>query len=137
MANSIEVATYDPRKVNMVLNGKTITGFAKDSMISLARNEDIVSAEYGAHGDVAYCENANESGTITVTLMGTSSSLPYIRKLALKRTPISLTIIDANEAAAVNVAEERCRVLKVPDINRAAQIGSETVSILVPTLNYR
>ena len=86
---------------------------------------------------IEYNENANESGTITVTLMGTSSSLPYVRSLALKRKEVSLMIVDANDSASVNVAEERCRVIKPPDITRAKEIGSESVSIFVPSLNYR
>ena len=137
MASNIEVASYDPKKVNLVMNGKIITGFASDSMITIARNEDIVTTQVGVKGDVAYNENANESGTITVTLMGTSSSLPYVRSLALKRKEVSVMIVDANDSASVNVAEERCRVIKLPDITRAKEIGSESVSIFVPSLNYR
>ena len=137
MASNIEVASYDPKKVNLVLNGKIITGFASDSMITIARNEDTVTTQVGVKGDVAYNENANESGTITVTLMGTSSSLPYVRSLALKRKEVSLMIVDANDSASVKVAEERCRVIKPPDITRAKEIGSESVSIFVPSLNYR
>ena len=133
MASNIEVASYDPKKVNLVLNGKILTGFASDSMITIARNEDTVTTQVGVKGDVAYNENANESGTITVT----SSSLPYVRSLALKRKEVSLMIVDANDSASVNVAEERCRVIKPPDITRAKEIGSESVSIFVPSLNYR
>lgn len=137
MASNIEVASYDPKKVNLVMNGKIITGFASDSMITIARNEDTVTTQVGVKGDVAYNENANESGTITVTLMGTSSSLPYVRSLALKRKEVSVMIVDANDSVSVNVAEERCRVIKPPDITRAKEIGSESVSIFVPSLNYR
>lgn len=137
MASNIEVASYDPKKVNLVMNGKIITGFASDSMITIARNEDTVTTQVGVKGDVAYNENANESGTITVTLMGTSSSLPYVRSLALKRKEVSVMIVDANDSASVKVAEERCRVIKPPDITRAKEIGSESVSIFVPSLNYR
>ena len=137
MASNIEVASYDPKKVNLVMNGKIITGFASDSMITIARNEDTVTTQVGVKGDVAYNENANESGTITVTLMGTSSSLPYVRSLALKRKEVSVMIVDANDSASVNVAEKRCRVIKPPDITRAKEIGSESVSIFVPSLNYR
>ena len=135
MASNIEVASYDPKKVNLVMNGKIITGFASDSMITIARNEDTVTTQVGVKGDVAYNENAKESGT--VTLMGTSSSLPYVRSLALKRKEVSVMIVDANDSASVNVAEERCRVIKPPDITRAKEIGSESVSIFVPSLNYR
>ena len=137
MANGIEIASYDPKKVSVIINGKEITGFGTDSVISVTRNEDIVTTQVGVKGDVAYNENANESGTITVTLMGTSSSLPYVRSLALKRKEVSVMIVDANDSASVNVAEERCRVIKPPDITRAKEIGSESVSIFVPSLNYR
>lgn len=105
--------------------------------LNIARNEDTVTTQVGVKGDVAYNENANESGTITVTLMGTSSSLPYVRSLALKRKEVSVMIVDANDSASVNVAEERCRVIKPPDITRAKEIGSVSVSIFVPSLNYR
>ena len=137
MANGIEIASYDPKKVNVIINSKAITGFAADGVITVTRNEDIVTTQVGAKGDVAYSENANESGTVAITLMGTSSSLPYLRNLAIKRTPISLTITDANEAGAVNVAEDQCRILKPPDINKAKEVGTETVNIFVPSLNYR
>lgn len=47
MASNIEVASYDPKKVNLVMNGKIITGFASDSMITIARNEDTVTTQVG------------------------------------------------------------------------------------------
>lgn len=53
MASNIEVASYDPKKVNLVMNGKIITGFASDSMITIARNEDTVTTQVGVKGDVA------------------------------------------------------------------------------------
>lgn len=52
MASNIEVASYDPKKVNLVLNGKILTGFASDSMITIARNEDTVTTQVGVKGDV-------------------------------------------------------------------------------------
>lgn len=38
------------------MNGKIITGFASDSMITIARNEDTVTTQVGVKGDVAYNE---------------------------------------------------------------------------------
>ncbi len=133
----IEVASYDPKKVNLVINGKAITGFGTDGVITVTRNEDIVTPTVGVKGDVTYNENANESGNIALTLMGTSSSLPYLRNLCLKRTPLSVTIADANEVGAVQFSEDECRILKPPDITRAKEIGTETVNIFVPSLTYR
>lgn len=133
----IEIATYDPKKVNLIINNKIITGFANDGVITITRNEDIVSTLVGVKGDVAYSENANESGNIAVTLMGTSSSLAYLRSLALKRTPLSVVIADANDVGAVNVAEDQCRILKPPDNPRGKEVSTITINIFVPVLNYR
>lgn len=137
MANDIEIASYDPKKVNVNINGKIITGFSPDGVINVVRNEDIVTPTTGAKGDVTYNENANESGQVTLHLMGSSSSLPFLRSLAAKRKEIRLTITDANDAGAVQFAEERCRIIKPPDLAKAKEIGSTDINIFVPTLNYR
>ena len=137
MANDIEIASYYPKKVNVNINGKIITGFSPDGVINVVRNEDIVTPTVGTKGDVTYNENANESGQVTLHLLGSSSSLPFLRSLAVKRKEIRLTITDANDAGAVQFAEERCRIIKPPDLAKAKEIGSTDINIFVPTLNYR
>ena len=137
MANDIEIASYDPKKVNVNINGKIITGLSPDGVINVVRNEDIVTPTVGTKGDVTYNENANESGQVTLHLLGSSSSLPFLRSLAVKRKEIRLTITDANDAGAVQFAEERCRIIKPPDLAKAKEIGSTDINIFVPTLNYR
>ena len=137
MANDIEIASYDPKKVNVNINGKIITGFSPDGVINVVRNEDIVTPTVGTKGDVTYNENANESGQVTLHLLGSSSSLPFLRSMAVKRKEIRLTITDANDAGAVQFAEERCRIIKPPDLAKAKEIGSTDINIFVPTLNYR
>ena len=79
MASNIAVTTYDPTKVSLVVNGRVITGFATDSMITVARSEDMVTTAVGVQGDVTYNENANDSGTMTVTLSG--RPLSWLRPL--------------------------------------------------------
>ena len=65
MANGIENASYDPKKVSVIINGKEITGFGTDSVISVTRNEDIVTTQVGVpsstqllHGSVAKKQTA-------------------------------------------------------------------------------
>lgn len=77
----VNVTTYDPKKVNVIVGGRVITGFASDGVVTLAKSEDSVTPSVGAKGDVTYSENANESGTVSLTLMSTSSSLSYLRDL--------------------------------------------------------
>ena len=61
MAASIEVASYDPKKVNVIVGGRIITGFASDGVVTLTKNEDSVTPSVGAKGDVTYSENASPS----------------------------------------------------------------------------
>ena len=77
---SKEVTTYDPMKVTVSLGGRVITGFASDGVITLTHNEDAVTPNVGAKGDVTYSENANNSGTAAIPLMSTSASLPFRRQ---------------------------------------------------------
>ena len=133
----VDVTTYDPKKVSIVVNNRMITGFASDSMITVARSEDIVTTAVGVQGDVTYNENANESGTMTITLSGTSSSLPSLRDLALRRKPFPVLLVDANDDSNVYVSGDRCRITRPPDLTRAKEIGSETVTIFAPSLEYK
>ena len=127
---SIEVPSYDPTTVNVLVAGRAITGFASDGVVTLSKNEDSVTPSVGAKGDVAYSENANESGTIALTLMSTSSSLPYLRELEAKRRLITVSVQDANSA-------DNCRILKMPDAARQKEQSTVTINIYVPSMVLR
>ena len=133
----MDVTSYDPKKVNVAVDGAIITGYASDSMITATKNEDAVTTEVGCKGDVVYSENATESGTITITLQGTSSSLPRLRSLASSRKQISVTVSDANDSDDISITAQKCRVVKMPDVSRGKTSGNVTISIFVPNLQVR
>lgn len=129
--------TYDPKKVTVIVNGVTLTGYASDSVITATRNEDSVLPAVGIHGDVAYAINNNRSGNIAMNFMSTSPSLRYLRSLAQRNTPVALTITDANtDVDDVQISAEGCQVIKVADVNRTREVGSVAVNIHVPELTY-
>lgn len=134
---SIEVQSYDPKKVNVIVAGRAITGFASDGVVTLSKNEDSVTPSVGAKGDVAYSENANESGTIALTLMSTSSSLPYLRELEAKRRLITVSVQDANDADSFAMSADNCRILKMPDAARKKEQSTVTINIYVPSMVLR
>ncbi|RHO95541.1 DUF3277 family protein [Clostridium sp. AF37-5AT] len=133
----MDVTSYDPKKVNVAVDGAIIAGYASDSMITATKNEDAVTTDVGCKGDVVYSENANESGTITITLQGTSSSLPRLRSLASSRKQISVTVSDANDSDDISITAQKCRVVKMPDVSRGKTSGNVTISIFVPNLQVR
>lgn len=133
----VSVTTYDPKKVNVIVGGRVITGFASDGVVTLAKSEDSVTPSVGAKGDVAYSENANESGTVSLTLMSTSSSLPYLRDLEAKRRAVNVSITDANDDTAFTMNEDNCRITKMPDVARQREQATVTVTIFVPSMTIR
>lgn len=133
----VSVTTYDPKKVNVIVGGRVITGFASDGVVTLAKSEDSVTPSVGAKGDVAYSENANESGTVSLTLMSTSSSLPYLRDLEAKRRAVNVSITDANDDTSFTMNEDNCRITKMPDVARQKEQATVTVTIFVPSMTIR
>ena len=137
MGKGIEIASYDPKKINVIVAGRVITGFSADGVVTLAKSEDSVTPSVGAKGDVAYSENANESGTVTLTLMSTSSSLAYLRDLEAKRKAVNVTISDVNDADSFTMSEDNCRITKMPDVARQKEQATVTVTIFVPSMTIR
>ena len=135
--SQVTIETYDPLKVTVLIDGGAITGFASDGIITLARNEDTTSLAVGVQGDGVYNENANKSGTATLTLMGSSASLRRVRDLCERRREFSLSISDANNADSIHVNAERCRVGKLPDIARGKESATVSVTIIIPVLEAR
>ena len=133
----VSVTTYDPKKVNVIVGGRVSTGFASDGVVTLAKSEDSVTPSVGAKGDVAYSENANESGTVSLTLMSTSSSLSYLRDLEAKRRAVNVSITDANADTAFTMNEDNCRITKMPDVARQKEQATVTVTIFVPSMTIR
>lgn len=129
--------SYDPRKVNVNVNGTILTGFAADGVVTVSKNEDAVTPNVGCKGDVVYEENANESGTIAVTLQGTSPSLAMLRRLASGRRTFSVSISDVNSDDPISISAQKCRILKLPDIARGKNSSTATVNIYVPNLVVR
>lgn len=133
----MSVTGYDPKKVNVNVDGTILTGFSNDGLVTVSKSEDAVTPNVGCQGDVVYEENANESGTIAVTLQGTSSSLPKLRNLASNRKQFTVSITDANDDDSISIIAQRCRIVKMPDLARGKNTSTVTVNIFVPNLQIR
>ena len=115
-------------------NMKTLRTYDAKTRVCITKNEDSITPAVGAKGDVTYSENANESGTIAITLMSTSSSLSYLRELEAKRRAINVTISDVNDADAFTLSADNCRVMKMPDLTRNKEQSTITVNIYAPSV---
>lgn len=66
------LATYDPAKVQIQLNGLNVTGFASGAMVTVTRNEDVFNNVVGTKGETSRALNRNNTYTIKIPLQQTS-----------------------------------------------------------------
>lgn len=132
-----DITNYDPKKVTVNVGGRIITGFADSSVVTVSASEDRVTPSVGVQGDVVYSENANESGTVVMSLQATSASIPYLKRLAINREETDILVSDANSDTAETLSGSRCRVTKIPDRKKEKAAGSVDITIFVPKLEYR
>lgn len=108
-----ETTTYDFKKVSVIVDGVIITGFMDGESIETEKNEDDVAAHVGAAGDVTFSETNDNTGTITLTLKQTSSSLPFLQSLRNSKRLFQTQIVDANNSE-FRAGGSECRIVKPP-----------------------
>jgi hypothetical protein len=79
----VAVKTYSPKDVSVIVAGTQISGFAEDSFVTVERDSDAFTKIVGADGEVSRSASADLSGTITLTLLGTSASNDILAALAI------------------------------------------------------
>ena len=65
-------SAYDPKKVRLYLMTQRVTGYAADTKIVVARNEDNIIPHMGVDGELSAALSRNQSGVLTVSLQNTS-----------------------------------------------------------------
>lgn len=127
--------TYDPKKVTGIADGRVITGYAPDGMITITKNADNVTQNVGTQGDVATSISADNTAVAAITLQSTSASLPQIRSLAARNKKFRFSLSDANDDTSIFINSSGCYVQKTPDFMAGKEVGTVTVNILIPNYN--
>lgn len=125
--------TYDFKKVSVIVDGVYITGFMDGEVIQVEKNEDDIIPHVGAGGDVTYAESADQTGTITITLKQTSSSLPFLQRLRKSKRIFPIQIVDSN-TNAYRVGGSEARILKMPNRSWGNEVQGVEVQIHVADL---
>lgn len=127
----MEITSYDPKKVSVIVDGRYLTGFMDGTFVTCAKNADNRTAHVGATGDVTYSENADNTGTITVTLKHTSSSLGYLRSKAKSKQLFPVQVIDANADGRLRAGGTKATIIKLPDEERGAEVSGVEIQFHV------
>lgn len=125
--------TFDFKKVTVTVDGTIITGWAEGEVISVEKNEDDVIPYVGADGSVTYAESADQTGTITLTLKQTSSSLPVLQNLRKSKKLFPIQILDVSTGTYKTGGTE-ARILKMPPRSYGPEVQGVEVQIHVANL---
>ena len=121
---------YDPKKVTVIYDGMVITGFADDSMIEAEKNEDNIMPHVGVLGEVSVAINADNTGTVTLSLASTSPFIKILAEKARANTVAPLSIVDMNENG-VNVGGTEAMIIKSPNVTIGKEVESQEVQFFV------
>jgi hypothetical protein len=98
------VGNYDPKKVLVNFGGNILSGFAPGTFVNIAPDDaDGFKKQVGADGEVGRAQSANNTHSVTVTLMQTSLSSQVLSTIRntdklTGRAILPLTITDLNGA---------------------------------------
>ena len=125
-----EVKTYNPKDVTVIYDGMVITGFAEDSMVQAEKNEDNMIPHVGVLGEVSVAINADNTGTVTLSLASTSPFIKILADKARANTIAPLSVVNMNKYG-VNVGGTQAFIIKAPDVSIGKEVESQDVQFFV------
>lgn len=106
------LATYDPKKVIIQINGEDVYGFADGDMVTVEKNEEYFNNFVGTKGEVTRAKNANETGSVTFRLQHTSPFIEVLNNYAKAELagniPPVLGISVVDPASYDNIVATQC-----------------------------
>lgn len=72
------VLTYDPKRVQVIFGAKRLSGFADDSIISIAPHGEGMQLYVGADGEAGRSIDPDHTFEVTISLATTSKSNTYL-----------------------------------------------------------
>jgi len=77
MPNGV-VRTYNAAKIMVIFNGVPLTGYADGTFVGIEMQNDGITTQVGADGEIARAVNSDRRCTVTVTLQQTSISNDFL-----------------------------------------------------------
>ena len=72
------VKTYNPSRVVVVMNGFSISGFADGTFVNITMQNDGITSQVGADGEIARAISTDRRCTVTITLQQTSPANDFL-----------------------------------------------------------
>jgi hypothetical protein len=119
--------TYNCREVYITFGPIVITEPAPGSFVTITRDEQAFTKQIGAYGDGVRSKSNNKGGTVSVTLLQTSSvneALSAIAKLDEISTEGVLPLMVKDASGQTLVESPGAWIQKLPDVEFAVEAGT-------------
>lgn len=130
------IKTYSPEDISISVFGRNLQNLA-DSMVKIAYSEDQFTLMIGGDGEPTRNKNPNRSGTIVVTLKGSSDDNLFLSGLAAgdyisKIGTFAVMVKDNNGTSLYTAAE--AFIQKVADADFSKEVTDREWTIACPKL---
>lgn len=118
--------TYNPKLINVVVNGILITGFADGDFVTVETDADLYTSIVGATGEVVRTKNLNRMATVTLTLMADSPTNDLLSALAIDAeglAPVGSFLLSNTNGTTIASAPS-CWLKKMPSIAYGVEAGT-------------
>ena len=124
------IATYDAKKVSVIIGGVLITGFAEKTFVTAEKDEETVKPHVSAQGDVGVAINNHSLGKITIKLNQTSPSIPYLNRLARTSQMVPAEVVSDNDVKE-KAGGSQAMVNQVPKVEFGDEITEREFVVTV------
>jgi hypothetical protein len=134
--------TYSPKDVIATFAGGAMTfnGFAEGTFIQASRNADNSSSVIGAQGDVGLTVNADKTGSITFTLLQTSTTnatLSHVQNSQdFSNELLRGDIVITDPSGGYLCYAKGCHIMTPPEMNLADEQNSKVWVFFVEDLQF-
>ena len=124
------MATYDPKDVNVVVDGDVVVGFGDGTFVQCEKMQDNFTEHIGAQGEVDVAINADDTGEITITVKQTSPSNSKLNKIANSKKEVPIEVIDLNDQG-FKAGGNKAYIRKPAAIERSNEISTREYTFFV------
>ncbi len=115
---------YDPAKVLIFVGGQRVSGFAADTKVVIARNNDNNIPHVGVDGEVSVALSRDNSGVVTISLQNTSVWNGYLAQWQRQANVTGLVFlpiqIEGSQGLSLNTFGW---IQKQPDLTYGTEVG--------------
>lgn len=131
---------FNPSLYVVTFGGILVRGFAADTHIQVARNEDSFTESVGAQGDVVRTRSNNKSGIVTVTLQAESPTNDQFsaRLLADELSPAGIpagALLVKYLNGATFISSDKAYLRKFSDVEVGTEAGNREWIVSCAELN--